>query len=64
MAFHAELGCVNYGGPGMQIAKAISSENGLPVCKGLGYPTPGSLGTYFGVERNIPVITLELSSKD
>ena len=64
LAFHAELGCVNYDGPGVQIAKAISSENGLPVRKDLGYPTPGSLGTYFGVERNIPVITLELLNKD
>lgn len=64
LAFHSELGCVNYDGPGARIAEAISSENGLPVRKDLGYPTPGSLGTYFGVERNIPVITLELLNKD
>jgi len=64
LSFHAELGCVNYDGPGVQIAQAIAAENGLPVRKDLGYATPGSLGTYFGVERNIPVITLELLSQD
>ncbi len=64
LVFHAELGCVNYDGPGDSIAKVISLENGLPVRQDLGYPTPGSLGTYFGVERDIPVITWELLDHD
>lgn len=64
LAFHAELGCVNYDGPASEIAGAISAVNGLPVRRDLGYRTPGSLGTYFGVERNIPVITLELLAED
>jgi murein peptide amidase A len=64
MSFHAELGCVNYDGPGAEIAQTISNMDGLPVRKDLGFDTPGSLGTYYGLERNIPVITLELLSKD
>jgi murein peptide amidase A len=64
LTFHSEMGCVNYDGPAENIAKAISAKDGLPVRKELGYRTPGSLGTYFGVERNIPTITLELIPED
>ena len=31
-----------------------------PVEASIGYPTPGSFGTYAGIERQIPTITLEL----
>ncbi len=64
LSFHTELGCVNYDGPGAQIAQAMAVKNGLSVRKDLGYATPGSLGTYFGVERNLPVITLELLNEN
>jgi protein MpaA len=37
----------------------MSKYNGYPVEGDIGYPTPGSLGTYYGKERDIPVITLE-----
>jgi protein MpaA len=64
MAFHSELGCVNFDGPAENMAEIISKSNGLPVQKDLGYRTPGSLGTYFGVEQHKPVITLELMPED
>ncbi len=38
----------------------MAKFNGYRVSDSIGYPTPGSLGTYAGVERNIPIITLEL----
>lgn len=60
ITFHAFRGCVNYDGPAAAIAGIISKRNGLPVQSYIGYPTPGSLGTYYGHERDIPVITLEL----
>lgn len=60
LTFHAAMGCVNYDGPAKGIAKRLSAKNGLPVLADLGYPTPGSMGTYFGRERGIPIITLEL----
>ena len=34
-----------------------------PVEESIGYPTPGSFGTYAGVERNIPTITLEMDEE-
>ncbi len=64
ITFHGDLNCVNYDGPGAEVAARIGAGNGMPVMADLGYDTPGSLGTYFGRERNIPVITLELWPKD
>jgi hypothetical protein len=29
----------------------------------MGYPTPGSLGTWAGVDRQIPIVTLELPAR-
>ena len=33
---------------------------GLPTKGDIGYPCPGSMGAYYGWERELPVITLEL----
>lgn len=52
--------CNNYDGPGEEIAKSMSSRNGYPAAETIGYPTPGSLGAYSGIDRKIPTITLEL----
>lgn len=52
--------CVNYDGPAEHLADAMSRECGYPVRADIGYPTPGSFGTYAGKERLIPTITLEL----
>lgn len=60
ITLHAALHVVNYDGPGKEIAERIGALNGYPVSGSIGYPTPGSLGTYAGVERQIPIITLEL----
>ena len=51
---------VNYNGPCEDLALAISKENNLIVKSDIGYPTPGSLGTYAGWERKISTITLEI----
>ncbi|MEE3348580.1 MAG: DUF2817 domain-containing protein [Candidatus Gastranaerophilaceae bacterium] len=60
LSLHAPYKVVNYDGPAKNIAKQISDIIGYPVEASIGYPTPGSFGTYCGVERNIPTITLEL----
>ena len=52
--------CNNYDGPGRAIAFRMKRYNGYPVTTSMGYSTPGSFGTWAGVERNIPTITLEL----
>jgi protein MpaA len=38
----------------------MARHNGYPASPNIGYPTPGSLGSYAGVDRQIPTITLEL----
>ena len=52
--------CNNYDGPGADLATAMKSENGYRVAKTIGYPTPGSFGSWAGIDRQIPTITLEL----
>ena len=54
---------MNYDGNAKQIAEKISNIIGYPVEKSIGYPTPGSFGTWAGIEKNIPTITLELDEK-
>ena len=52
--------CVNYDGPAEALARAMADRCGYPVKHHIGYETPGSFGTYAGIERRIPTITLEL----
>ncbi len=60
LTIHAPYGVINYDGPADKLAENMSRLNGYPVQVDIGYPTPGSFGTYAGKERNIPIITLEL----
>lgn len=60
LALHAPFCTVNYDGNAAEIAQKISEIIEYPVQEDIGYPTPGSFGTYCGVERKIPTITLEL----
>jgi protein MpaA len=60
ITLHAALGCVNWDGPGEPLARVISNVNGYPLCPYLGYETPGSLGTFMGVDKKLPVVTIEL----
>jgi protein MpaA len=52
--------CNNYDGAARHLAELLGSFNGYPVSADVGYPTPGALGCWAGVELNIPTITLEL----
>jgi protein MpaA len=52
--------CNNWDGPAEHVAELMSKHNGYPPAATMGYPTPGSLGSYAGVDRQIPMITLEL----
>jgi protein MpaA len=63
LSLHAPYKVVNYDGDGLEISKKISEITGYPVEDSIGYPTPGSFGTWAGVERNIPTITLELDEE-
>ncbi|MEI8128652.1 MAG: DUF2817 domain-containing protein [bacterium] len=63
LTLHAPYKVVNYDGPAQEIAEKISEIIDYPVQQEIGYPTPGSFGTYAGVEKNIPTITLELDEE-
>lgn len=63
LTLHAPFKVVNYDGPASEVAQKISEIINYPVQSDIGYPTPGSFGTYAGVERNIPTITLELDEE-
>lgn len=59
-AIHSALKLVNYDGPAEELAKAVAAPLGYRVDSDIGYPTPGSFGTWAGRERGIPIVTLEL----
>lgn len=60
ISVHTALEMVNYDGPALSLAREMAQHNNYPVESDIGYPTPGSFGTYAGKERTIPTITLEL----
>lgn len=60
ITLHAPYKVVNYDGPAKELAEQISKIINYPTEASIGYPTPGSFGTYAGIERQIPTITLEL----
>lgn len=64
LTLHTPYRVVNYDGPAQELAEEMSRINGYPVEENIGYPTPGSFGTYCGIERNIPTITLELPENE
>ncbi|HLK92398.1 MAG TPA: M14 family zinc carboxypeptidase [Polyangia bacterium] len=60
VAVHAPFACVNYDGPAGAWAEAVAAACGWPARGDIGYPTPGSFGSWLGVDRGLPVLTLEL----
>ena len=63
ITLHTPYKVVNYDGPAQELANMISEITDYPIESNIGYPTPGSFGTYAGVERNIPTITLEMDEQ-
>lgn len=60
VAVHAPFACVNFDGPAADWAAAVAAASRWPARAHIGYPTPGSLGSWLGVDRGWPVLTLEL----
>ena len=63
LTLHSPYKVVNYDGDGKEISEQISKIINYPVEESIGYPTPGSFGTWAGIEKGIPVITLELDEE-
>ena len=58
VSLHEPLACVDYDGPGEDLAQHLAAAGPLPVRKLGG--RPGSLGSYAGELLKVPIITLEL----
>jgi len=51
---------INFDGPAREIADRFARTSGLTVAESSDFaPTPGSLGSYAGRDRHIPLITIE-----
>lgn len=60
IALHSPFRTVNWDGAGKELAEAMGERNGYGASGDIGYPTPGSFGSKYGVDRGCEVITLEI----
>jgi protein MpaA len=60
IALHQPFRTVNWDGSGESLARRMGELCGYGCTADLGYPTPGSFGSKYGVDRQLEVITLEL----
>ena len=66
LTLHAPYKVVNYdcgGKCNLDIIKEISRIMNYPIEESIGYSTPGSFGTWAGIEKGILTITLELDEE-
>ena len=66
LSLHAPYKVVNYDGGSkcdLDIIEKISKIMNYPIEESIGYPTPGSFGTWAGIEKGILTITLELDEE-
>lgn len=59
VALHATYRMVNWDGRGEQLAREMADRCGYPAEPDMGYPTPGSFGAKYGIERGLEIVTLE-----
>ena len=60
IALHSTFRMVNWDGKGEPLAHELSARCGYPVEATMGYPTPGSFGSKYGIEQGREVITFEV----
>lgn len=64
VALHSPFRCVNYDGPARALAERMAAKNGYEVTADIGYPTPGSFGSFYGIDLGLEVVTLEIPAVD
>jgi murein peptide amidase A len=57
IALHAPLGCIDDARQS-PLARRLAARTGMPLVRDVGYPTPGSFGSW-GTDHGLPVITYE-----
>ncbi len=60
VAVHQPFRCVNWDGAGQALADAMADACGYPSVASVGYPTPGSFGSRYGVDEGRCGVTFEL----
>jgi protein MpaA len=60
VAIHSPYRTVNWDGSGKTLAEVMAALNGYGASADIGYPTPGSFGSKYGVDLDLEVITLEI----
>lgn len=60
LSLHSWKPMFNINGPARAYAEKMHTQLNYEITEDIGYPTPGSLGTYAGWERQIPTITFEI----
>jgi protein MpaA len=60
ISLHSWHPVLNINGDCMREASVIAQWTGYGVSESIGYPTPGCLGTYLGLERDTPTLTYEI----
>ncbi len=60
LSLHSWQPCLNINGNCRKQAEEIAKLTGYPVIESIGYPTPGCLGTFAGLERDMPTLTYEI----
>lgn len=63
ITLHTPFKIVNFDGDAREISEKIGEIFNYPVEESIGYPTPGSFGTWAGIERKIPIITIEMDEE-
>jgi protein MpaA len=59
VALHATYRMVNWDGCAEALARELAERGGDPGEREMGYPTPGSFGAKYGVDRKLEVVTFE-----
>lgn len=60
LSLHSWKPLLNVNGDCLAEARAINESTGYTIEESIGYPTPGCLGTYAGLERGMPTLTYEI----
>jgi murein peptide amidase A len=60
LSLHSWHPLLNVNGECVAEAQAIKALTGYEIKEEIGYPTPGCLGTYAGLERGMPTLTYEI----
>ena len=60
LSLHSWHPVLNVNGDCYAFAKIIAAHTGYKIDDDIGYPTPGCLGTYTGLERGCPTLTYEI----